>query len=480
MGKRANSFGANISPQILSKKDMNKIINGIYELLREVGVRFDPDPRALDLFSAAGCDVSGDGVVKIHRDLVEESLDSVEKEVCLWDRNGNPVNVPGMSFTAGMGCINVIDIETGKRRSSTREDLATVARVVDALPFIDGISQSCKIVERSDVYGEIDEFNVIASNTTKPITYISEYVESLEAAIEIAAAIRGGLDNLKEKPYFSYSVTQMPLYFSQKEIDQIFLAIENGIPLNSGSIVIAGATSPMTIAGSLLPCIATDFALFVLGQLIQKGCCCLSSSEIKFMDPRTGNFGGKPEFFLGELAKIQIFKSLGLPAVSGAGSSVSPIFDQNCATDIASSMMHAYYSGADEAYFLGNVEASMTYSFHALLYCHELAGFIRRMERGIEINEDTMAMDVLKKVGLKSDYLAERHTVQHCRTELWLPRYFKMLNVEEWEQKGKKDLFDLIDEDLRKILAEHQPNPLPEETRQRIDEVLKKIGVITT
>ncbi|MCF8069132.1 MAG: trimethylamine methyltransferase family protein [Desulfobacterales bacterium] len=478
MGKKASIPASGFLPEILSRTDIEKVLNSVYELMCEVGIRFDPDPRVLDLFSASGCDISSESVIKIHRDLVENSLDSVAKKTQLYDRNGSAVDIPGISFAAGMGCINIVDIETGERRPSTREDLAMVARVVDALPNIDGICQPCKIIERSDVYGEIDEFNVIASNTTKPFAYISEYVESLEAAIELAAVIRGGHDQLREKPYFSYGITQMPLYYAQKEIDQIFIGIENGIPLGSGSIIIGGATGPMTIAGSLVHCIATDFALIVLGQLIEKGCYCVSNSEVNFMDPRNGNFGGIPEMHLGELARIQIFHKLGLSAGSGAGGSTSPVFNQDCSADVASSMMHAFYSGADSTYYLGGIESGMTYSLHCLLYGNELAGMVRRMEKGIEINEDTLAMAVTKKVGLKCNYLAERHTVNHCRTELWNPGYFQNLNVEQWVREGKKDLFDRIDEDLKRILAEHQPEAIPDNVRQGMDEVLKKYGVI--
>ncbi len=129
----------------------------------------------------------------------------------------------------------------------------------------------------------------------------------------------------------------------------------------------------MTIAGSLAHCIATDFSLIVLGQLIKKGCYCLSTSELNFMDPKTGNFGGIPEVMLGELARFQIFRSVGLSAGSSGGSTSSPVFNQNCAADIASSMMHAFYSGASSTYYLGTIEALKTFSFHTLFYCNEMA-----------------------------------------------------------------------------------------------------------
>ena len=464
--------------EILSEKDINNIMDAVYELLRDVGARFDPDPRVLDLFSAAGCDVSSKGVVKIPRRLIESAVDSTQKDVEILDRNGYAIETEGMSFAAGMTCVNVIDLKTGQRRPSTREDLATITRVVDALGDIDSIYPPCKIVERSNVQGDIDEFAIMVSNTTKPIGYLSEFPEALKAAIEIAAAVRGGKDRLKEKPYFSFSICPMPLYYSQKEIDQLFIAIENDIPVDSGSITLGGGNAPITVAGNLVNCIATDLAVIVFSQLIKKGCYFSAGTEAGFMDPMTGNVGGFPETMLSELARNQIYRKLGFSAGSTAGEGLTPAFDQHCVSTISSTMMHAFYSGADSLSYLGGIEWGMTYSLHSLLFCNEMAGMIRRMERGIEVNEDTLAMDTTKKVGLTCDYLAQAHTAAHCRTELWQPRYQRGMNFETWEQGGKKDLKDLIDEDLHEILTTHKPEPLSNHVKKQINDILRKYRVI--
>lgn len=478
MGKDTEYINYNSTYKILSEKDIDKILNAAYELLAEVGARFEPDPRVLDLFSSAGCNVSSKGIVKIPGELIDSAIDSTGRDMEIFDRNGNAVEVEGMSFAAGMTCINVIDLETRDRRPSTREDLAMNTRVADALPHIDSIYPTCKIVERPDVRGDIDEFAVMAANTSKALSWLSEFPEALEAAIEIAAAVRGGKDKLKEKPYFSFDLSPMPLYLNQNEIDQLFIAIENDIPIASGSITFGGGNAPITIAGGLVHGLATDFSILVLSQLIKKGCFFDICTEASFMDPKTGNSGGFPESLLSELARNQIYRKLGFSAGSAAGEGSSPIFDQYAAANISSTMLHAFYGMADDTGYLGAIEKGMTYSLHALLFCHEMAGLIRRMERGVEVNEDTLAMETTKKVGLKGNYLAEMHTAKHCRTELWLPRYFTSETREQWEKDGRKDLIDVIDEDLQKILKEHQPEPFPDQTGKQIDDILRKYNVI--
>jgi len=477
MGKDVEYINNNSVFKILSEQDIDKILNGAYKLLKNVGARFAPDPRVLDLFSSAGCDVSSKGIVKFPRELIESAIDSTERDYEMFDRNGNAVNIEGMSFAAGMTCVNVIDLETRDRRPSTRDDLAMNTRVADALEHIDSIYPTCKIVDRPNVRGDIDEFAIMAANTSKPLSWLSEFPEGLEAAIEIAAAVRGGRDKLKNKPYFNFDLSPMPLFLNQNEIDQLFIAIENDLPIASGSITFGGGNAPITIAGGLVHGVATDFSILVLSQLIKKGCLFDICTEASFMDPKTGNSGGFPESLLSELARNQIYKKLGFSAGTFGGEGGSPIFDQYAAANIGSTMLQAFYSGAENAGYLGGIEEGMTYSLHALLFCHEMAGVIRRMERGIEINDDTLAMEVTKKVGLKCNYLAEMHTALHSRTELWQPRYFTSGTREQWEKEGRPDLVDVIDKDLREILATHRPEPFPDNVKKQIDYILVKYGV---
>ena len=130
--------------------------------------------------------------------------------------------------------------------------------MADALPNISGVTLPCKIVERSNLQGEIEEFSVLCRNTTKPLEYLCENEVSLEAAIEMARAIRGGADALEEKPYFIHGVTPLPLRFPREHINQIFRVVESGVPLGMGTVTIGGATTPITIAGSLVHAFAGD------------------------------------------------------------------------------------------------------------------------------------------------------------------------------------------------------------------------------
>ncbi|MCP4377104.1 MAG: hypothetical protein GY794_13115, partial [bacterium] len=244
----------------LSEADAKQLIDSAIELMRDVGVGFEPDPKVTKLFTQANCEVSDDGTVRFPPDLVWRSIESAAKTVKLWNRSASDfieIDNRHTWFMPGMTAINMLDQESGEKRSSTRDDLETITRVADALPNIDVVSMGCKNVSWPGVCGEVDEFVVLAENTSKPLWYLCESVETLEVVIDAAAAIRGGRAALAEKPYFMQLVTPLPLYYAKAHTDQIITAIEAGIPVITGTVTIGGASAPITIAGCVVHCLAT-------------------------------------------------------------------------------------------------------------------------------------------------------------------------------------------------------------------------------
>jgi trimethylamine:corrinoid methyltransferase-like protein len=469
-----------IPPGALSDSDVQKMMEAIFQILREFGVRFDADSRVMDLFSGAGCDISADGIVKFPTDLVKRSLESAGKSVKIWNRPATDfieISTKNSIFWAGLTCINVADLETRERRPSTKDDLAAITRLADALPDIDGICLPCKITERPDAYGEMEEFAVMVENTTKPLKYLCQYVEPLQAAIEIAAAIRGGLDFLKEKPYFVFTISPMPLHYLQTNIDQIFLTVENGIPVNLGGMSIGGASAPITHAGNLASMMSTDFAGFVLMQLIKEGAFGMVGSLPAFMNPLTGGLGGIGEIGLVETARRQVAGCFDLPVSSWAGVSLSPQFNQEAVTEITATLLQTATCRASDYVSLGSIEGLLTYSPHALLFCSELIRLVRHIMDGIRVDEETLALDIMKTVGIGGDFLSEMHTARHCRSDLYLPKYANAESYDAWISEGSKDLVDRIDVEVRKILKTHRPSSLAEPVQTQTSAILKKFGV---
>ena len=174
-------------------------------------------------------------------------------EMRLWSRDATraiDIDAHHTWFMPGMTCIKVYDEVTGEPRDSTRADLATITRIADGLDNIDAVCVACKDVPNSTLRGEIGEFLCMMENTTKPLEYLCEWTRSLEAAIEMAAALRGGRAELAEKPYFLHIVTPLPLCYAAGHVEQIMIAARAGVPLSVGTIAIGGASTPITTAST--------------------------------------------------------------------------------------------------------------------------------------------------------------------------------------------------------------------------------------
>lgn len=474
-GKRVVETAPNVKTPIynvLPESDVHKILDATFKLMNEIGVAFDPDPRVLDRFADAGCEITSDHTVKFKRELVEECLDTVAKSIKVWNRDATDYieTKEGVtSFFSGMTCIKVFDLKTGEKRDSTYDDLATITRVADALPNIDGVCTPVKDVPNSTLHGEIGEFIALAENTTKPLEYLCEKSIAFEAAIEMAAAIRGGMDRLAEKPYFTQIVTPLPLYFAKTHSDQIILGAECGVPVTSGTISIGGGTGPITIAGSMTHCLATDFAAITLSQLVKKGSFCHGSSESSFMEPTTGSLGNWIPDLMADMAIRQVRGHYGLvPLAGGGGGSSAPSFNQDAVLDISTGLQEAFFLQGGTLDYLGIIDDGMTYSLHALLLCNDLAGMLRCMWKGFPVDDEHLAFDVTRSVGLKGNYLGEKHTASHCRDNYWKTRYFGAKTPLSSNRVPKHDLVERIDKDLREILANHQPKPMPKAIREQI------------
>ena len=478
MTDKRTYHGKTPSYSVVLEAGMQKIMESVFKLMLEIGIKFDRHEKVMDILSGSGCDISSEGIVKFPTELVKSSLDSVAKSVKIWNRSATDFiefSTVHSSFFAGAGADHVIDLKTGKPRPSTGEDLATICRVADSLPEIDGVSLPCKIIQSSDIFGEIKEFATVSANTTKPLSHFCQYTESLEGIIEMAAAIRGGLNPLKEKPYFLYGLNALPLYYPEESLDQMILSIEMGLPLCVGTFTVGGASAPITHAGNLVNLIATALSGVVLSQLIKKGCFCMVESEPGFMDPSTGDIGGFAETYLAEMGNRQISDFLGIPFKTvTSGVSLSEGFDEQAIMEISLSLSETIFCRATQNYGLGSINAGRIYSLHALLFCNELVSFIRHNLKGLRIDDETLALDVTRSVGPSGGFMAEMHTAEHCRSGILNNKYFMADLGGQSGMNGKTGLLDRIDSDLKQILESHEPEPLSDSIQEQFDTILRK------
>jgi trimethylamine:corrinoid methyltransferase-like protein len=242
-----------------------------------------------------------------------------------------------------------------------------------------------------------------------------------------------------------------------------------------GTISIGGASSPYTIAGCMTHSLATDFAGMALSQLVRKGSFCVGCSENSFMEPATGGLGSLTPDLLADMATRQVMSRFGLPPLAGGGgASRARRFNQDAVLEIATGMAEAFYLRPTTMDYLGILDGGITFSLHALLLCNDLAGLLRCLWKGIVVDDEHLALDLTRSVGPKGSYLTERHTAKHCRDNYWNSRYFEARLPLSSGFLPDKDLIERIDDDLREILANHRPEPVPAPIRKEVRAILEK------
>jgi trimethylamine:corrinoid methyltransferase-like protein len=224
--------------------------------------------------------------------------------------------------------------------------------------------------------------------------------------------------------------------------------------------------------------LATDFAAMVLAQAIRPGSFCIGSSDVNFMEPATGGIGNFAQTSLADMTMCLVRRNLGLPSFTGAaGYSSARRFNQDAVAEISSSLMQAFYSRPATLDYLGSLDQGLTFSLHALLFSEDMAGLMRTMWAGVQVDSETLALELAKEVGPRGNYLAQRHTVSHCRDNLWPSRYFGPNLPLNNDGRPDKDLVERIDDDLRSILANHRPPPLDPALLAELDAIRERFAL---
>jgi trimethylamine:corrinoid methyltransferase-like protein len=247
------------------------------------------------------------------------------------------------------------------------------------------------------------------------------------------------------------------------------------VPVTAGTVAIGGASAPITIAGSVVHSLATDLTAIVLSQVIREGSFCIGSSDASFMEVATGAIGAPSQSALAEMAMCEISRILGIPRMtSPAGESRARRFNQDAVAEISGNMMQVFYNRPALCPYVGGLDGGLTYSLHSLLLGDEFAGQLRSMWRGIEVNDEMLALDLTRAEGPRGNFLAHEHTAKYCRRESWDSRYFGAHFPTASGVLPDENLIERIDRDLQEILLNHKSDALARETVREMRSIAKK------
>ncbi len=459
----ANSIPVRWRREVLTRDGADRIHWAALEILSRTGVAVRSE-KGQKILSDAGCEVDKkSAVVRFPPSLVEEMARKNERSVTFYGRS--------RKHDARL------DFETRKRVTSRKSDVARSAFVADALK---GHGVNWPNVTSQDVpqgTRHIHDLQATLENTEKHITLATDTTSwEVEDVIELAAAAVGGTEELRRHPIVSsIHTSSSPLQIEGEGLEAGFVAADAGIPICFYVMPGPGSTGPSTLAGDVAVGVAEALAGNTLFQLNKPGTAYVFSCGMAPMDMRTSTrAGGSPEHGLTSAAFSQMAHRYGFPSLVGGFVSTSKEPDEQAAYEKFASGVTPILAGADMIAGIGLLEDCRTVWLEQLVIDSEMAQIIGRMAQGIEVDDESLALEVVNRVGPGKDFLGQRHTMEHFRTEYFVPTVSDRTSYDTWRAKGAKTLIERAGNEVKRILKEHSVEPLRSEVGETASRLIKK------
>ncbi|WP_455277188.1 trimethylamine methyltransferase family protein [[Eubacterium] cellulosolvens] len=463
-----------------TKEEIDKIHKATLEVLEKVGVKIEEE-NALKLLDSIGTDVDfTKKIAKIPPHIVKEAIKNSPNNVLFAGRDSKfDLKLEGkrVHFGLGEGAIEYLDSETNSIRPSTMSDAENASKLADALPNIDFVMPLFTAQDVPKQVMPLYDLYAALTNTEKPVMVVDFGLDA-NYLIKLASIIVGGEQELKKKPLLGvYSEPVSPLTHGKEHTRNLMTFAKAELPVVYIPSPASCSTAPATMAGAIVQSNAETLSGNVIAQFTKKGARFIYGADTSLMDQRTGVFSyGAPEWMIVNLAMAQLGRYYNLPIWSTGGCSDSKILDGQATLEAALSLFIAASSGANLIHDVGSyLNFGLTGSLELVTICDEIASMITYLLKGIEVNDDTLALDVISKVGPGGHFLTQKHTIDHLRKEHWMPFLLDRQMRESWVKNGSKDLLERAREKTRDILSNHNPNPLSKDIEKELQNNLKDI-----
>jgi trimethylamine--corrinoid protein Co-methyltransferase len=321
------------------------------------------------------------------------------------------------------------------------------------------------------------QFAAMLKNTKKPIVSTAVDRNGLEDMYNLCCILSGDEDSFRLRPFFIlYVETITPLVHSKLVLDKVKFAAARGIPVIYTNAPNAGATSPVTLAGTIALGAAEYLSGVVIAQLVKKGAPVIGGGTLFAMDMSTGVASyGSTENYLLDAAMTEVCKYFGLPVFSLAGCSSSKTFDGQAALESMFGTISAALSGANLIHDVGYLEDGLCASFEQVVLTDEIISMVKRYIRAIDIDKNTLALEEIEEVGPGGNFLTRDHTYKNFRSQMLIPKLIDRNVYANWKSAGAKPLEVRVNEKVKEILATYRPEPIEDKKLAAVEDYMKKI-----
>ncbi len=465
----------------LTDIEVEKIHRAALDILEQVGMA-DPISSCAELVVNAGGRLTSEGRLLFPRALVEDTIAQANRDFVLYgqdpkhdiDPHGNKVY-----FGTAGAAVEIVDPVTREYRQTTLQDLYDIGRMVDALDHIHFFQRVLVPRDIEDAFEmDLNTCYAIASSTTKHVGTSWMHPDHIRRAMPMLHAMAGGEKKWRERPFVTISncFVVPPLRFAEDSCMALEVAVEEGMPVILAAAGMAGASSPAALAGAVVQEIAEDLAGLVYVNLLKPGHPTIFGVWPLLADLRTGGMcsgGGEQAMLAAACGQMGRFYDLTTGVAAGMADSKLP--DAQSGFEKANTISLAAHSGANIIYEAAGMHASLLgCCYESFVIDNEMLGNINRTIRGIEVTEDTISVEAIRRTCVDGPrhYLGDEQTIGLMQTEYLYPDLADRQSPKEWTKDGQKDMVDRARARVDKLLTENWPSHIPAEVDARIRDIL--------
>ena len=464
--------------EILNKNEIEKIHNIALDNLWNFGIWVNEE-KVLELLAERGCKIDKNAmIVRIPPNLIEECIKTAPSNFKMGARDNNNILTIGKGIinTRPMsGCHLILDLDNGLCRRGLATDVAKCSLLVNNLKNVTYAGAIIYPSNEAPIIRDVHVAKIMLENSLKHIQFQPFEAKNLRYIIEFCIAIAGSKEKLMECPLITVTIgPTSPLKYSKNEIEILKIAGLYRIPVEIGSTPISGATGPVTLSGQLVLIHTETLAGLTIQQVISPGTPFLYGPRPNTMDMRTGNaLWGSIEFGITSAAAVQLSHFINTPTDISGATTDSKVLDEQTGIEKSMNMLLAGLSGSDIVSGLGFIETINTASYEQLVIDNDLAGMMFRVLKGIDVDDEKIAVDVIREVGFWGNFLSHEHTRKYLREEHYIPQIFNRQSKNSWELAGSKDLVKIANEKAINILKNAEIPYLHEDIQKEFNRIFK-------
>ncbi|MFA9419266.1 MAG: trimethylamine methyltransferase family protein [Gammaproteobacteria bacterium] len=449
----------------LTDIQISQIYDTSMRMLAELGM--GEAPQALtDQAIKCGATINELGRLCFPRSMVEDIIDGACKTFLFHGRDPQysfEVGGDQVYFGTGGAAVQTLDLDTHVYRPSTLTDLYDFTRLTDTLPNISWFTRCCVATDVPDIF-ELDVNTVycLMRGTQKPVGTSFTLGEHVDPIVDMFDALAGGEGKFAEKPFCKAHISPIisPMRYGEDAFDVAMASIRRGMPINSITAAMSGATSPATIDGMLAASFAETLAALVMVNVFAPGYPMIFSNWPFVIDLRTGAFcGGGGEISLLNAGSAQLANFIGVPSGVASSMSDAKAVDAQMGMEKALSALACGLSGANMVYESSGMMASLLgVSFEAFVIDNEMLSHVYRMIRGIEVTEDSLAFESMKNVITgEGHFIGETQTMEAMERDYYYPKLSDRIEPTTWAEEGAVDIWQRANANVREVLKNHHP-----------------------